>query len=150
MKNSKIIFISLIMLVLVSSILAINSTNDSESNKSGIEFSTGTWDETLALAKKENKPIFLDISASWCGYCKKMKSKVYTDAEVANYYNSNFINVSVDGEKGEGADLARKYGVKGFPTFVFINPDGSLTKKSAGYQVPGRFLELGKSISIKE
>ena len=63
----------------------------------------------------------------------------------AKYYNSTFINISVDAEKGKGIELARKYGVKGYPTFVFINPDGSLTKKTSGYRSPENFLELGKS-----
>ncbi len=66
--------------------------------------------------------------------------------EVAKYYNSTFINISVDAEKGKGIELARKYGVKGYPTLVFINPDGSLTKKTAGFHSPENFLELGKSL----
>jgi len=110
-----------------------------------IQFNSGSWNEVLALAKKENKPVFLDISASWCGYCKRMKANVFTDIEVAKYYNSTFINVSVDGEKGEGVELAKKYGVKGYPTFVFLNSDGSLAYQTSGYHNQGKFLELGKN-----
>ncbi|MBC7126247.1 MAG: thioredoxin family protein [Bacteroidales bacterium] len=114
-----------------------------------IEFNKASWNDVLALAKKENKPIFLDISASWCGYCKKMKSTVFTDAEVSKYYNSTFINVSVDAEKGEGVMLAKRYGVKGYPTFVFLNPDGELIMQTSGYRAPGEFLKLGKTATNK-
>lgn len=109
-----------------------------------IQFNTAPWNEILTKAKKENKPVFLDISASWCGYCKRMKANVFTNPEVAKLYNASFINVSVDGEKGEGIQLAKKYGVKGYPTFVFLNPDGSLAFQTYGYHKPEEFLELAK------
>lgn len=128
-------------------IVAARNTGNENPNVKGILFNTGTWKEVLAQAKKENKPVFLDISASWCGYCKKMKANVFTDTQVSNYFNSNFINVAVDGEKGEGVELASKYGVRGYPTFVFINPDGSLAKQTSGYQNSQDFLDFAKSIS---
>lgn len=121
----------------------IQANNNASVNKSS------SWNEALVMAKKENKPVFLNISASWCGYCKKMKSRVFTDAEVAQYFNSNFINVSVDGEKGEGIQLAKKYGVKGYPTFVFLKPDGSLDYQTSGYHNREEFLKLGKNESGK-
>jgi len=144
MKTIAIITTGLLMMVLVATRFPGNETP--EKSNEGIHFKTGTWAEALKLAKAENKPIFLDISTSWCGWCKRMKSKVFTNADVANYYNSNFINVSVDAEKGEGIKLKNKYGVTGYPTFVFIKPDGSLAKKHAGYRSPEKFIQLGKSI----
>ncbi len=142
MRNITVIAFGILMLILV----AAKNPGDKTPNKTGIQFNTKTWNDVLALAKKENKSIFLEISTSWCGYCKKMKADVYTDTEVAKYFNSTFINISVDAEKGEGMELAKKYHVKGYPTFVFINPDGSLTKKTSGYRSPEKFLELGKSL----
>ncbi len=59
-----------------------------------------TWTTVLAQAKKENKMIFLDAYATWCGPCKQMDSEVYTNSAVANFYNANFINVKYDMEKG--------------------------------------------------
>jgi len=121
-----------------------NSTKNS-----GIQFNTGTWSQVLALAKKENKPVFLDVSASWCVYCKRMKSTVFTDVDVAEYYNSTFINVSVDPEKGEGIQLTQKYGVTGYPAYIFINPDGSVATQSGGYQNKEEFLNTGKNATKK-
>lgn len=42
----------------------------------GIKFFEGSWKEVLKKAKETNKPIMVDVSTSWCGYCKKMK-KIY-------------------------------------------------------------------------
>jgi thiol-disulfide isomerase/thioredoxin len=41
----------------------------------GIEFQKVNWDEAISLAKKNDKLIFVDIYAPWCGPCKKMKIK---------------------------------------------------------------------------
>lgn len=147
MKSIVTIAMGIIMMVLVA--FQIPNDNINGGDNTSIQFKYSSWNEILALAKKENKPVFLDISASWCGYCKRMKAKVFTDAEVAKFYNTTFINVSVDGEKGEGIELAKKYGVKGYPTFVFINPDGSLAYQTSGYKNQEKFLELGKNAISK-
>jgi len=146
MKSLAIIATGIIMMVLVA---ARPGNENSTASGSEIQFQSGTWNQSLALAKKENKPIFLNISASWCGFCKRMKANVFTDIEVGKLYNSTFINVAVDGEKGDGIELAKKYGVKGYPTFVFLNPDGSLVYQTSGYHNPEKFFELGKNAISK-
>src|SRR3972149_7091126 len=80
----------------------------------GITFNSGNWNEVLALAKKENKLVFLDIYASWCGPCKLLKSRTFPDAKVGEFYNANFINYAIDAEKGEGVTLAGKYNITGY------------------------------------
>jgi thiol:disulfide interchange protein len=112
----------------------------------GINFQTGNWNETLELAKKENKLIFLDIYASWCGPCKLLKSKTFPDAKVGAFYNINFINYAVDAEKGEGINLASIYSVTGYPTLLFIDGNGKLVAKTMGYHNPDELLEVGQKI----
>ena len=146
MKSLAIIATGIIMMILVA---ASPDNENPAASGSEIQFKSGTWKDILALAKKENKPIFLDISASWCGYCKRMKANVFTDIEVGKLYNSTFINVAVDGEKGDGVELAKKYGVKGYPTFVFLNPDRSLAYQTSGYHDSNKFLKLGKDAISK-
>ena len=46
--------------------------------------------------------IFLDAYASWCGPCKMLQKNVFTKKAVGDFYNSKFINVKMDMEKGEG------------------------------------------------
>lgn len=135
----------LLSITLMLSINASASDKSSKANDDGIQFETASWESILAKAKTENKPIFLDLSTPWCGYCKRMKANVFTDAKVGQYYNANFINVSLNAEAGDGIALAKKYGVKGYPTFVYINPDGSISQQESGYKKSEKFLELGKS-----
>ncbi|GIV26955.1 MAG: hypothetical protein KatS3mg027_0769 [Bacteroidia bacterium] len=110
----------------------------------GIKFYEGKFKDALSLSKKENKLIFLDIYASWCGPCKKLKYKTFSNEEVGKFYNENFINLSLDGEEGEGAILAEKYGVYSYPTLLFLNSEGNVVYAVVGYHNPNEFIELGK------
>jgi thioredoxin-related protein len=143
MKTILIITLALMSITLMSS--GLSNPKEIKANTE-ISFHSGTFSEALEIARNENKPVFLDISTAWCGYCKRMKAKVYTDSNVADYFNTTFINVMVDAEKGEGIEIAKKYGAKGYPTFVFINPDGSISKQTSGYRNPEKFLALAKEL----
>jgi thioredoxin 1 len=113
---------------------------------SGIKFHAGSWEEALKQAKKEGKPIFLDISASWCGPCKMLKANTFSNIEVGEYYNTHFINVAVDGEEGEGIQLASKYRIRGYPTLLYLDSNGEIISHLSGYRDPQGFIELGKQI----
>jgi thiol:disulfide interchange protein len=115
-------------------------------NEEGIQFHKGTWNEALALAKKENKLIFLDIYATWCGSCKKLKKNTFSDEKVGQFYNSNFINVALDGEQAEGEILANQYHLTGYPSLLFIDSNGKVVVQSGGYQNSKDLIALGKSI----
>lgn len=147
MKNSLVILAGIALLILV--VTNTFGTDSGTKNENGIAFHQGTWNEALALAKKENKLVFLDISASWCGPCRMLKARTFPDSEVGIFYNSNFINVEVDGEEGEGADLARKYKIRGYPSLIFVNGNGEVVAQTAGYHNPEEFIELGKHVIKK-
>lgn len=91
----------------------------------GIEFFHGTWEEAKAEAKKENKKIFIDFYTKWCGPCRAIAKDVFPLKSVGDIYNKEFINLKIDAEVGEGPMLAKKYKVKGYPTFTYVNPDES-------------------------
>ncbi len=110
----------------------------------GIVFEKTSFKDILAKAKKENKLVFLDAMASWCGPCKMMEKNVFPKKNVGSFYNKNFINATFDMEKGEGREIAAKYGIGSYPTYLFINGDGQLITKNMGYMPEDTFLELGK------
>ncbi len=110
----------------------------------GIEFFHGTWAEAQAKAKKEGKRIFFDAYAVWCGPCKVMARKTFTQKEVADYFNKNFINVKMDMEKGEGPGLARKYKIRAYPTLFIMDDAGKVVGETLGYQTPEQLVSFGK------
>jgi len=148
MKTTFFIALGVIAILLMSLQFKESNTNRGEENK-GIVFHQGTWKEIFQIAKKENKIIFLDVYASWCGPCKMLKRNTFSNEEVGTFYNEKFINYAIDGELGEGPELAKKYKVSGYPTLLFIRPDGSVLTSTAGYHNVEQFLELGNSVSSK-
>ncbi len=128
----------------VFAISGIYKNDLSISNKNGISFSDLTWEESLNKAEKENKPIFLDAYASWCGPCKLLKNTTLADEKAGRFFNEQFINVTFDMEKGEGQKLARKFNVSAYPTLVIINPEGEPLAILEGYVKPDKLIKFGK------
>ena len=110
----------------------------------GIEFFHGTWPEALEKAKTEEKIIFVDAFASWCGPCKKMASQTFPDPKVGDYFNANFINMKIDMEKPENAEFAEKYPVGSYPTLMFIDATGKIVMKEVGAKTVDQLIQTGQ------
>ncbi len=108
-------------------------TENIKAENRGITFIEENWDEALQTARKQNKLVFLDIYASWCGPCKLLKQYTFTDTSVGKFFNNNFVNVSVDGEKGVGPQLAQQFSIEGYPTLVVTDANGKPVLLTAGY-----------------
>ncbi|RZM28543.1 MAG: DUF255 domain-containing protein [Pedobacter sp.] len=115
-----------------------------KANLRSIAFKKDKWADLLALAKKEGKLIFLDAQTEWCRPCRMMERDVFTLDTVADFYNANYINASIDMEKGEGPALNKKYKVTSYPTYLFINGDGEVVHTAGGYTDPAPFIAIGK------
>lgn len=98
----------------------------------GVVFSNLTLEEALQKAKTENKLVFMDCYTSWCGPCKRMAEKEFPKKEAGDFFNSRFVNVKYDMEKGNGVDIAQKYGIKAYPTFIILRPDGTVQHRLVG------------------
>jgi thiol-disulfide isomerase/thioredoxin len=112
----------------------------------GIEFFHGTWPEALAKAKTEQKFIFVDAYAAWCGPCKMMASKVFPQEKVGTYFNANFVNLKIDMEKPENAEFAGKYPVSAYPTLMFLDSTGKVVQKAIGAKDADQLLEFGQKV----
>ena len=122
------------------------TTDITLSAEPGIKFTEAAWRDVLKKAKAEKKIIFLDAYASWCGPCKLLQKNVFTKKSVGDYYNSRFINVKMDMEKGEGPALAQVYPLEAYPTLLFIDSNGRVLKKVLGYQSPEDLVAIGHSV----
>ena len=98
----------------------------------GTRFRELTFDEALAAAKEEGKLVFVDCYTSWCGPCKNMTEKVFPQKEAGDYFNPRFVCVKYDMEKGEGLELAKRFDVHAYPTFVIVRADGTVQHKLVG------------------
>lgn len=112
-----------------------------------IQFQELPFKDLVAKAKKENKLVFIDAYAAWCGPCKMMEKNVFTKKSVGDFYNKNFVNARIDMEKGEGREVAQKFGVRSYPTYLFLNGDGELVSQNYGYMEEGIFLAMAQDIN---
>lgn len=87
--------------------------------------------QAVEKARQTGKKIFLDCYTSWCGPCKMMARDVFPQEKVGSFMNASYVNIQIDMEKGEGPELAKKWEVSAYPTFIIFNSNG---------QEIGRFL----------
>lgn len=96
-----------------------------------------SWDEARKAAESSNKLIVVDFFTDWCGWCKRLDANTYTDAGVIKL-SRDFVNLKVNAEK-EGVELAKKYGVNGYPTILVLDKTGEVVGRIGGYMPPEPF-----------
>ncbi len=88
-------------------------------------------DDALARARREDRAVVLEFRADWCGPCRMFERYVLTSPLVrAELRRRIFVPVDVDAPPGE--ELARRYQVTVIPTFLSLDPSGSVLQRSTG------------------
>ena len=86
-------------------------------------------DEAFALAREQDKPVFLSIGYSTCHWCHVMAHDSFENEDVAAILNEHYISIKVDRE--ERPDIDKVYmdvcqamtGSGGWPLTVLMTPD---------------------------
>ncbi|MEO9804989.1 MAG: thioredoxin family protein [Reichenbachiella sp.] len=103
-----------------------------------------SWESVLERAVKEKKPVFIDAYTTWCRPCIQMDRDIFTLNEVADFHNKNFINLKLDGGKTYGPELVKKFGIRGFPSFIYVDAKGKVIHSDSGFKEKDAFLNLSK------
>jgi thiol-disulfide isomerase/thioredoxin len=107
-----------------------------------VNFFEGNFNDAVAKAKQDNKLLFIDCFTTWCGPCKWMAANVFTNDTVSKFFNSNFICYKLDMEKGEGLEVAKKYSIKNYPTFLWLDGGGKQIHRSVGSAPVASFMKI--------
>ena len=88
--------------------------------------------EAIKHAKKDHKPIIIDIYTDWCHYCKVMDKNTYAHPDVISYLNDNFYAVKLNAEDTKEINyyneniktkdlVSEKFGVSSYPSVVIFH-----------------------------
>jgi thioredoxin-related protein len=110
-------------------------------------------DEALLEARRDKKPILLDVETGWSAWCTRMQRRTYADAGVRADIARAFVPSRIDAEEDRrrvqygGREwshrgFADRLKVSTYPTTVFLAPDGTPITRVPGYVAPARFRTL--------
>ena len=119
-----------------------------------------SWEEMVEANQIEKKKVLVDVYTEWCGWCKVMDQKTFTDPGIIEYINKHFYAVKLDAEQKETIKWdGREFewiaggrngvhtlayslldGKMGYPAFVLLTQDFQRIKIAKGYQDASRFM----------
>ena len=88
--------------------------------------------EVIQMARQQGKLVFVDCYTTWCGPCKMMANSEFVKKEAEEYFNDKFVCAKYDMEKGDGPDMASRYQVRAYPTFLILNEEGEMVHRVVG------------------
>ena len=118
-----------------------------------------SMNEALAAQEEVPKKIIMDVYTKWCGPCKLMDKKTFTNKDVIRFINENYYAVKFnaegteeviyqgftytnpnyqEGRKGRNSQhfFANALKITGYPSIVFFKDDGELIQAVTGYRTP--------------
>lgn len=109
-----------------------------------------SYETAFSKAKSEHKIVMMDVYTDWCGWCKRMDKDVYSDKkvqdEMSKYFTAMKLNAEAPtmhdylGEQHSEQQIAGNLGITGYPTIVFMSPEGKVIRELPGYVPANEFV----------
>ncbi|MCU4926105.1 DUF255 domain-containing protein [Halobacteria archaeon AArc-dxtr1] len=104
-----------------------------------------SWDDAaFEEARAADVPVLLSLTATWCDHCHEMDAETYAEPRIAANVNDRFVPVRVDVDRRPR--VRDRYNMGGFPSTVFLAPDGTLLT-GAGYLDPDGMRQVLDSVA---
>ena len=97
------------------------------------------FENAKEIAADGSKPIIIDFYTDWCSWCKKFDKEQMTTAQAIDYFTNEVVMAKVNAEVD--TVLAKKFGVKGYPTFVLTSSSGDEIDRISGYLEIDEFIK---------
>lgn len=99
-----------------------------------------------------DRRVLLNVYTDWCEFCRKMDSDVYPDSAVRRVVAEHFLTIGLNadsdrivrfkGQEFTERALARRLGVRSYPTMVFLEPDGNVILQTNGFMPTDDFVRM--------
>jgi thiol:disulfide interchange protein DsbD len=113
--------------------------------------STNPFEQALAQAKADCKPVLIDFFADWCAACKELDQHTYVSKDVVAEAQ-RFVSIKVDGTNDHELldGLYARFGVQGLPTVAFIDPLGKVltNPRVLGFLPPEQFVNEMQKVAV--
>jgi thiol:disulfide interchange protein DsbD len=107
------------------------------------------YQAALVRGKAEQKPVLVDFGASWCGACKELEAKTFSDPRVVRE-GERFIPVRIDLSPGKVSDekqqLLANYEQRGLPLVVMHKPTGEVAARVTSFVEADEFLHMMRAV----
>ncbi|HUZ59526.1 MAG TPA: thioredoxin fold domain-containing protein [Hanamia sp.] len=137
----------LITVIALFGVAVIRAGKPATPVEKGIHFENITFNQALQEAKREHKLVVMNVYATWRVPCKMMMKNTLTNEKVGSVFNKDFVNISVNAEKGEGIELVKRYQISGHPIMLVINSQGKMVKRILGYMDSDQLLAQVKGLT---
>lgn len=142
-------------------LLSICSIGMAEKDAGSDKISWVRYEDGLKQARAEDKPVFIDFSTSWCGWCKKMNKTTFKEGVILDMLAENFVSVKVDGDSRRELDIdgykiteqnltRSEFQVRSYPTYYFLTPAGGKLGAARGYQNKDQLAQYLTYVSEKQ
>ena len=91
-----------------------------------VHFETVSTDSVRALARAQQKLVFIDLYATWCPPCRAMERQVFSQPEVGDFMAQHFVAAKYDVDKRTGRQLLDRYGHGAVPLYLVFDTTGTL------------------------
>ncbi len=137
----RVLFLAL-ALVVVPAIAEEKKEPAKEASKSA--FQKLALDKAIEKAKSDKKIVMVDFYADWCGPCKQLDAKTFSEEKVKKFLTDKTIPIKVNID--DNKKLSGQYKITAIPCLVFINGEGKEVGRILGYRDVSKFLEEAEKI----
>ena len=104
------------------------------------------WSTDLATAERTaaqtNRMVLIHFWGTWCPPCMKMENEVFTKPGLGAAIHPYFVPCKIQVEDDLNKDLAKQFGVDGYPCDIVLTPTGQVVSKSKGFKPAAEYLAM--------